>query len=285
MTVVPLRRVAKLVNGGTPTTDPENWGGDVSWATPVDLAVVDGGVVNETQRSITRAGLRSVSASVPAGSVLLSIRAPIGYLARTASMAAFNQGCRGIVPTADIDVGFLLYALMSARSSLVAAGTGSTFQELSSEALANSHVPLHPLPEQRRIAEFLDDQVARLDAAVSAARDVTALLEHRLEALRQQHVDRLGDVERRPVRSLFGYFTDGDWIESPIIGSPIAASGSSRPGTSAWAGCVWTPSDTSPGTRSRTYIASRFDPATCSSAALGRLCPAPPLSLIPCPSA
>jgi type I restriction enzyme S subunit len=72
-------------------------------------------------------------------------------------------------------------------------------------------------PEQRRIADFLDDQVVRLDAAVSAARDVTALLEHRLEALRQEHVDRLHDVERRPVRSLFGYFTDGDWIESPYI--------------------------------------------------------------------
>jgi type I restriction enzyme S subunit len=175
MKFVPLRRVARLVNGGTPTADAGNWGAEVAWATPVDLAAVDGGVLAGTQRSLTREGLRSGSASIPAESVLVSTRAPIGYLARTTAATAFNQGCRGIVPGPGVDVRYLVYALRFKSSALAAAGTGSTFQELASEALANTAIPLHSLPRQRRIADFLDDQVARLDAALKEVRSLARM--------------------------------------------------------------------------------------------------------------
>jgi type I restriction enzyme S subunit len=185
---VPLRRVAHLVNGGTPTGDIENWNGDVPWATPVDLAGVDGSVLDGTQRLLTRHGLRSGSASVPPGSILLSTRAPIGYVTRTRVETAFNQGCRGIVPRSAVEVRYLQYTLVANRASLISAGTGSTFQELSTEALANSAVPLHSLPQQRRIADFLDDQVARLDQTAREAALLAELAQAREQAVASELV-------------------------------------------------------------------------------------------------
>ena len=100
-TVVPLRRVFRVVNGGTPSSDPENWGGGIAWATPVDLASCNGGKVSSTHRTLTLDGLVSGSGAVPEASLLISTRAPIGYVAETTSTIAFNQGCKGLVPVQD----------------------------------------------------------------------------------------------------------------------------------------------------------------------------------------
>ena len=149
--------------GGTPTPDEANWGGGVAWATPVDLGRADAGHISDTHRTLTDRGLATGSKSVPAGSLILSTRAPIGYVAQTDRMMAFNQGCRGLVLADTVDPRFLKYQLWAARAELQALGTGSTFLELSTEALL-SYVVHHPkLAAQQRIADFLDDQVARID--------------------------------------------------------------------------------------------------------------------------
>src|SRR5271157_1993578 len=93
-----LRRVFRVINGGTPTSDPANWNGSVPWATPVDLGRSHGGVIRDTDRTLTIDGLRAGSSLVPGGSLIVSTRAPIGYVAEVAEPTAFNQGCRGLVP-------------------------------------------------------------------------------------------------------------------------------------------------------------------------------------------
>jgi type I restriction enzyme S subunit len=119
------------------------------------------------------------------------------------------------------DERYIAYVLrhfaFSGRITALAKGIRERSTAFDPSTLLDLTLPWPEKAQQRRIANFLDDQVGRLDVAASAARDVTALVEHRHEALRQYHVDRLADVERRPLRSLFGYFTDGDWIESPFI--------------------------------------------------------------------
>jgi type I restriction enzyme, S subunit len=58
-------------------------------------------------------------------------------------------------------------------------GTGSTFVELSSEALGALLLPALPVTEQRRIADFLDDQVTRIDEAAQATTSALELLVRR----------------------------------------------------------------------------------------------------------
>lgn len=168
MKSVPLRRLCRILNGGTPKADTDNWGGEVPWATPVDLRKVDGGHIERTDRSLTETGLQAGSTLAPADSVLLSSRAPIGYTAITGKPMAFNQGCKALVPASGTDPRFLQYALMSVARNLKEAGSGSTFMEVGAEAIGATHVSAQRPEDQRRIADFLDDRVSRIDRIIAA---------------------------------------------------------------------------------------------------------------------
>lgn len=191
-----LRRHFLIVNGGTPTSDSENWDGAIPWATPSDLARVDGSILEYTDRTLTDRGLANGSRVVPAGCLLISIRAPIGYVAETKFTVAFNQGCRGLVPTQPMSVPYFRYQIHSLVDRLVAAGQGSTFVELSGDALASLPVMAPPLSTQTVIADYLDRETARIDALIAAKRRMVALLEERwqgvLEASIQSLVERYG---------------------------------------------------------------------------------------------
>ncbi|MFD5387810.1 restriction endonuclease subunit S [Streptomyces sp. NPDC127074] len=179
--VLSLRRLFRIVNGGTPTPDAENWGGDIPWATPADFGETFG-PLRTTHRSLTRRGVDIGSTIVPKGAILLSTRAPIGYVAISEVAMAFNQGCRALVPTANVDSRFFGYQLESARESLQAQGLGTTFLELSSSTLAQIPVLAPSLEEQRRIADFLDSETARIDGIADLRRRQYSTLEERRES-------------------------------------------------------------------------------------------------------
>jgi type I restriction enzyme, S subunit len=177
-----------VVNGGTPTADPENWDGDVRWATPVDLGQCNGGYLGATIRTLTESGLQTGSAEVPADSLVVSTRAPIGYVAQTSRPTAFNQGCRGLAPKAPLDTRFFRYTLLSLSDSLQSNGQGSTFTELSTESLASIRVPNPRLDRQRAIADFLDAEAARIDELVAQRRTLAELASERLAAVVEHRV-------------------------------------------------------------------------------------------------
>lgn len=181
---VPLRRLGSLVGGGTPTADEANWGGVIPFVTPSDLRPVVGGVVGATERSLTEDGAVSGSSVVPAGSVILSIRAPIGYVARTDRTAALNQGCRAIVPFDGTSAKYLTYTLMAAGGELASLGRGTTFMELSTPQMAGLELPTPPLEEQRVIADYLDHETARIDTLIAEQQTLVEMLRERRHALR-----------------------------------------------------------------------------------------------------
>ena len=184
----PLQRWFDIVNGGTPTSSEESyWDGETVWLTPDDLGQNEGAWISAGRRAITEKGVRNSSARVsPAGSIVLSTRAPIGHLAITGVPAATNQGCRTLVPSSDADGGFAYYALLASRAVLQSLGKGSTFMELNPTDLGGHVLPLPPLVEQRAIAAFLDRETERIDALVAKKR----LLIERLEEYRSALITR-----------------------------------------------------------------------------------------------
>nr|WP_239155482.1 restriction endonuclease subunit S [Amycolatopsis sp. FDAARGOS 1241] len=196
---MPLRRVFRVVNGGTPTADEGNWGGGIAWATPVDLNAADG-VIERTQRTLTPLGVRTGSSIVRRDSILISTRAPIGYVARTAEPMAFNQGCRALVPWRSVDVRFFVYQLSAITQELQSRGLGSTFQELSGGALAEIPVHVPPAEEQRRIADFLDAETSRIDDMSALQRTTLNLLAERRRAVLAHLVTGADEVNRGPSR-------------------------------------------------------------------------------------
>ena len=154
-----LGEVSEILNGGTPKTNiAEYWDGDIHWITPADLGKLKKPTVDDTPRKITRLGLEKSSAKLfPINSVILSTRAPIGHLAINDVPMSTNQGCRGIVPSQKLDTWYLYYFLKKNVELLDSLGTGATFKELSTKALAGVEIPLPPLPEQQRIVSILDE--------------------------------------------------------------------------------------------------------------------------------
>ena len=171
MRIVPLGEVCQIVNGGTPKSNvTEYWDGNVAWLTPAQMGKQSSPKTFATDRTISEKGLANSSAKlVPPSSVILSTRAPIGHLSINEVPMAFNQGCRGLVPSEQVDTAYLYYFLYSSRSALDALGTGTTFKELAASRLKEFPIPLPPLAEQRRIVATLDKAFAGIATATANA--------------------------------------------------------------------------------------------------------------------
>jgi type I restriction enzyme S subunit len=126
--------LAEVVGGSTPSTsNPAFWdGGQHYWATPKDLAPLKFPVLLCTERRVTDEGLCEIgSGLLPAGTVLLSSRAPIGYLVVAEVPVAINQGFIAMKPTKGISNLFLLLWTHFAAEEIISRANGSTFLEIS----------------------------------------------------------------------------------------------------------------------------------------------------------
>ena len=132
--VVPIGEIANIVGGSTPSTkELAFWkDGDHYWATPKDLSRLSTPVLLETERKITHEGLSQIgSGLLPAGTVLLSSRAPIGYLAISEVPTSINQGFIAMLPAKEVSNLFILYWAEWAHEEIVSRANGSTFLEIS----------------------------------------------------------------------------------------------------------------------------------------------------------
>jgi len=132
--VKPIGDMAEVLGGSTPRTDQaEYWeGGTHHWVTPKDLSALSLPVLLDTERKITDAGLAQISSGLlPKGTVLLSSRAPIGYLAIAEVPVAVNQGFIAMKPRPGISNLFLLRWASAAHEEIVSHANGSTFLEIS----------------------------------------------------------------------------------------------------------------------------------------------------------
>ncbi|MEJ7668574.1 MAG: restriction endonuclease subunit S [Casimicrobiaceae bacterium] len=129
-----IGELADVAGGTTPSTkEPAYWdGGTHAWATPKDLSRLSVPVLLDTGRRLTEAGLSQIgSGLLPKGTVLLSSRAPIGYLAVAEIPVAINQGFIAMAPKMGIPNIFLLFWASVAHEEIVSRANGSTFLEIS----------------------------------------------------------------------------------------------------------------------------------------------------------
>lgn len=168
---VELGRIARVIGGSTPASgEPKFWNGEIVWVTTTDLGKLRSRAIEMTARQITTEGYASCGAEmIPAGSVVMSSRAPIGHLAIAARDLCTNQGCKSFVPSDDLDSTYLYFALKRAVPQLQELGAGATFAEVSKSVCERFEIPFPPLAEQKRIAAILTEQMAAVDKARTAA--------------------------------------------------------------------------------------------------------------------
>jgi type I restriction enzyme S subunit len=174
--VAELAEVAKIVSGSTPKTSiAGNWKGEIPWLTPNDLSKYRHKLIGAGERFITKAGYDSCSTQlVPAGSVLFTSRAPIGYVAIASNELCTNQGFKSAVPSERISSDFLYWQLQYLVPEIRSRASGTTFLEISGKRFGQTQVVVPPLAEQEKIVETLEEQLSRLDAAAGAITAVRA---------------------------------------------------------------------------------------------------------------
>ena len=125
------------VGGATPSTkEPAYWNeGEQHWATPKDLSKLLSPVLLETDRKITDTGMKKISSGLlPVGTVLLSSRAPIGYLAIAEVPTAINQGFIAMVCEKRLSNLYVLFWCYENLDYIKGISGGSTFAEISKKA-------------------------------------------------------------------------------------------------------------------------------------------------------
>lgn len=126
--------VLDTVGGGTPSTKNNDFweNGDIYWTTPKDLSSLTDKILLNTDRKITQAGLKKISSGLlPVNTVLLSSRAPVGYLALAKIPVAINQGYIAIKNSDILNCYYILQWCVANMNEIKGRASGTTFAEIS----------------------------------------------------------------------------------------------------------------------------------------------------------
>ena len=164
-----------IVGGATPSTkEPTYWdGGSLNWATPKDLSKMKSLVLLETKRKITSLGLEKISSGLlPAGTVLLSSSAPIGYLCITEEPTAINQGFIALVCKKRLHNLYVLFWCLEKLEHIRSISGGSTFREISKKVFR----PVQIMVPSGQILTAFSDTVRPLFDQIAANQKESSFL-------------------------------------------------------------------------------------------------------------
>ena len=180
--------IADVTSGGTPKSGiAENFassGEGIAWLTPADLSGYKKKFISHGARDLSTEGYSSCSAKLmPAGAILFSSRAPIGYVAVASNEISTNQGFKSFVFTNDIYPDYAYYYLRNIRHLAEEMGTGTTFKEISGSAAKTLPFVMAPLAEQKIIAEKLDTLLAQVDSTKARLEQIPQILKRFRQAV------------------------------------------------------------------------------------------------------
>lgn len=165
-----LGEIGTFVSGGTPDTEKaEYWNGDIIWLTPSEITKLKTRFVSDSERKITKLGLKNSSAVLlPKNSLIICTRATIGDCCINTKEVSTNQGFKNLIPNNNC-TDFLYYLISIHKSDLIRRACGSTFLEISKHDIEKLKYVFPPLAEQKKIAEILscwDEGIEKLSALI-----------------------------------------------------------------------------------------------------------------------
>jgi type I restriction enzyme S subunit len=183
-----LRFVARVGTGHTPDRNkPEYWVDcDIPWVTAADLSSRTSAFepLMDTAQQVSELGVANSAAVVhPPGTVMFCRTASIGLFCITGREMATTQAFVTWTAGECLDPRYLLYVVAALGPEFDRLAYGSTHMTIYMPDLEAIEVPVPPLEEQRRIADFLDDQITRIDSLIALERQQVDLLAELLRAL------------------------------------------------------------------------------------------------------
>lgn len=217
--VMKLSEVATIVGGGTPSSSKSEYfeNGNIPWITPKDLSGYNKRYISKGERNITELGLKNSSAKLlPKNTVLLTSRAPIGYVAIASNEISTNQGFKSLVLNNGHIPEFFYYLLKNNVHILESRATGSTFKEISGKILKDTELSI-PTPDiQQKIVDILSP----LDDKIELNTQINQTLEQIAQALFKSWF-----VDFDPARAKVQALSEGMSLEQAELAAMQAISG------------------------------------------------------------
>lgn len=153
---VRLGEIGIVTSGGTPRKAEKSYWDDanIPWITPAVMSKAQNNIIfdNDNVGKINQKGLSNSSAQlISANSIVVSSRAPIGYINIVPFAYTTNQGCKSISTYAKVDNKYVYYAIKFSVPDMYKRASGTTFKEISGTRFGETVIPLPPLEEQKRI--------------------------------------------------------------------------------------------------------------------------------------
>ena len=177
---VSLLRIARQETGHTPSRSRDDWwGGDVCWMSIPDANIHHGKVIHDTIQKTNDEGLANSSARLlPAGTVVLSRTASVGYICILGREMATSQDFATWTCSEALEPEYLMYALLSEGEDIKKFGEGSTHTTIYFPEIRAFNIKLAPLEEQREIVRRIETAFAKIDRLAAEAAKALKLVGH-----------------------------------------------------------------------------------------------------------
>ena len=181
-----LSDIGTIVAGGTPSKSKLEYYAKqgIAWITPKDLAFDNSKFISHGANDISELGFSKSSATkMPAGTVLFSSRAPIGYIAIAQNEVTTNQGFKSVVPNEAIGTAYVYFLLKNLLPTIEGMASGSTFKEISGTGMKSVPTIMPDMNTIQRFNNFCEP--------IFKEQEVLEAENHRLSTLRDSLLPKL----------------------------------------------------------------------------------------------
>lgn len=167
-----ISEIFNIIGGTTPSTSNHLFweNGDISWIGPVDMNK-NGKYISKGRKNITSIAAEKIkNKKISAGSIILSTRAPIGYVKINKKDLFTNQGCHSLTLKSKYIIDYFYYFFIKNTNMLNLISKGTTFKEVGKKELGELII-YYPedIKQQERIAHILsmqEEQIERIKGLI-----------------------------------------------------------------------------------------------------------------------
>ena len=192
-----LSDIGSVIAGGTPSkSKPEYYANQgIAWITPKDLSVDKSKFISRGENDISELGFSKSSATkMPAGTILFSSRAPIGYIAIAQNEVTTNQGFKSVIPNENIGTPYAYFLLKNLLPIIEGMASGSTFKEISGAAMKSVPTVIPDANTIQLFSNFCEPIFKEQEVLESENKHLSVLRDSLLQKLMSGEIDVSGLV-------------------------------------------------------------------------------------------
>lgn len=187
-----LSDIGSIVAGGTPSKSKPEYYADqgIAWITPKDLSIDKSKFISHGENDISELGFSKSSAKkMPAGTVLFSSRAPIGYIAIAQNELTTNQGFKSVIPNEKIGTSYVYFLLKNLLPTIEGMASGSTFKEISGTGMKSVPTVMPDVDTIQFFNNFCEPIFKEQEILEAENRRISALRDSLLPKLMSGEID------------------------------------------------------------------------------------------------